>query len=441
VVESNPADRPAGDEPTDSRYFGPFGEPPVDYRFASQAETQPPELTYAAPSGAWPPPATVGGGPAPGPASAADGRRGARPAALIGVAAVTALLIGGGAGYGGALLAGRSYAPAAPGSTSSAQGPRASPTPPGASPEPVPPGGSTMDTVSVAKRALPGTVTISVGRSTGSGFVIDDQGRIMTNNHVVAGAPSGATIRVNFTDGRRQMATLIGRSPSYDLAVIKVKPAGYLRPVELGDSDAIQVGQPVLAIGAPLGLPGTVTQGIVSAQNRPVVVESVGDADAPFAFIDGIQTDASINPGNSGGPLVDARAHVVGVTSAILTRGNSGLQTGNIGLGFAIPINQAKTIGDLLIRTGKATYPVIGASLRQVAGGLELTEVDRNGPAGRAGLREGDRVTKIDDRRVSATEELIVEIRTRRPGEKVVLEYARGSQNARATVTLGSREG
>ena len=298
-----------------------------------------------------------------------------------------------------------------------------------------------MDTVAVAKRALPGTVTIQVGRSTGSGFLIDNQGRILTNNHVVSGAPSGATIRVNFTDGRRQTATLVGRSPSYDLAVIKVKPAGYLRPVELGNSDAIQVGEPVLAIGAPLGLPGTVTQGIVSAQNRPVVVQSVGDADAPFAFIDGIQTDASINPGNSGGPLVDSRARVIGITSAILTRGNSDQQTGNIGLGFAIPINQAKTIGDLLIASGKATYPVIGASLREVTGGLELTGVDSNGPASRAGLREGDRVTKIDDRRVSATEELIVEIRTRRPGEKVVLEYARGNQNARATVTLGSREG
>jgi putative serine protease PepD len=298
-----------------------------------------------------------------------------------------------------------------------------------------------MDTVAVAKRALPGTVTIQVGRSTGSGFVIDGEGRILTNNHVVAGAPSGATIRVNFTDGRRQTATLVGRSPSYDLAVIKVKQVAYLRPVELGNSDAIQVGEPVLAIGAPLGLPGTVTQGIVSAQNRPVVVQSVGDADAPYAFIDGIQTDASINPGNSGGPLVDARARVVGITSAILTRGDSDQQTGNIGLGFAIPINQAKTIGDLLIRTGKATYPVIGASLREVTDGLELTTVDRNGPAGRAGLREGDRVTKIDDRRVSTTEELIVQIRTRRPGEKVVLEYWRGGQNARATITLGSREG
>jgi putative serine protease PepD len=298
-----------------------------------------------------------------------------------------------------------------------------------------------MDTVAVAKRALPGTVTIQVGRSTGSGFVIDDQGRIMTNNHVVAGAPSGATIRVDFTDGRRQAATLVGRSPSYDLAVIKVKPAGHLRPVELGDSDAVQVGEPVLAIGAPLGLPGTVTQGIVSAQNRPVVVQSVGDADAPYAFIDGIQTDAPINPGNSGGPLLDARARVVGITSAILTRGDSDQQMGNIGLGFAIPINQAKTIGQLLIKTGRATYPVIGASLREVTGGLELTSVDRNGPAGRAGLRQGDVVTRIDDRRVSAREDLIVQIRTRRPGEKIVLDYARDGQNARATVTLGSREG
>jgi putative serine protease PepD len=442
LVESNPADRPAGDEPPDSRYFGPFGEPPVDYRFASQAETQPPELTHAAPSGAWPPPDAFPGGPPPTAAPPAEGRRRARPLALIGVAAVTALLVGGGAGYGGALLAERNAAPvASPGSTSSAPAPGASPSPSGSSPEPVPPGGTTIDTVAVAKRALPGTVTIQVGRSTGSGFVIDDQGRIMTNNHVVAGAPSGATIRVSFTDGRRQTATLVGRSPSYDLAVLKVKPAGYLRPVELGNSDTIQVGEPVLAIGAPLGLTGSVTQGIVSAQNRPVVVQSVGDADAPYAFIDGIQTDASINPGNSGGPLVDARGRVIGVTSAILTRGNSTQPTANIGLAFAIPINQAKTIGDLLITNGKATYPVIGASLREVTDGLVLTAVDRDGPASRAGLRVGDRITKIDDRRVSATEELIVEIRTHRPGEKVVLEYSRGNANARATVTLGSREG
>ena len=190
---------------------------------------------------------------------------------------------------------------------------------------------------------------------------------------------------------------MVGRSPSYDLAVIKVKPAGYLRPIQLGDSDAIQVGEPVLAIGAPLGLQDTVTQGIVSAQNRPVVVESVGDADAPFAFIDGIQTDASINPGNSGGPLVDSRARVIGITSAILSRGNSNQQTGNIGLGFAIPINQAKTIGDLLIATGKATYPVIGASLEEVTGGLDA---DRGRPrrARQPGWAAGGRSSHQDRR-------------------------------------------
>ena len=298
-----------------------------------------------------------------------------------------------------------------------------------------------MDSVAVAARALPGTVTIQVGRATGSGFVLDDQGRILTNNHVVAGAANGATIRVDFADGRRQTATLVGRSPSYDLAVIKVKPAGYLRPLVTGDSDALRIGEPVLALGAPLGLSESVSQGIVSAVDRPVVVQADGNADSPFAFINGIQTDAAINPGSSGGPLVDAQARVVGINSAILTRGSSDQQTGNIGVGFAIPVNQAMTIAALLISDGKATYPVIGAELREVSGGLVLAAVDRNGPAGKAGLRQGDLVTKIDDRRVSRTEEMIVQIRTRRPGEKVVLEYQRGNAKERATVTLGSREG
>jgi putative serine protease PepD len=358
---------------------------------------------------------------------------------VIAVAAATALLVGGAAGYGGALLAGRTDVVTAAPSASAAEPKPSEPTavsgPGGA------PGGGPMDTVAVAARALPGTVTIQVGRSTGSGFVMDAEGRILTNNHVISSAANGATIRVSFFDGRRQTATLVGRSPSYDLAVIKVKPAGYLRPLATGNSDALRIGEPVLALGAPLGLPDSVSQGIVSAVDRPVVVRADGDADSPFAFINGVQTDAAINPGSSGGPLVDAQARVVGINSAILTRGSSAEQTGNIGVGFAIPVNQAKTIADLLIADGKATYPVIGANLREVDGGLELTTVDRNGPAGRAGLRQGDLVTKIDDRRVDRTEELIVEIRTRRPGEKVVLEYERGNAKARATVTLGSREG
>jgi putative serine protease PepD len=364
--------------------------------------------------------------------------------AVVAVAALTALLVGGAAGYGGALLAGRggsvSAAPSAtaPSATVPTANGSAAPTAarsPGAAPA------GPMDPVAVAARALPGTVTIQVGRSTGSGFVMDDEGRILTNNHVVSGAAGGGTIRVSFSDGRRQTATLVGRSPSYDLAVIKVKPAGYLRPLTIGDSDAIRIGEPVLALGAPLGLSDSVSQGIVSAVDRPVVVQADGNADSPFAFINGVQTDAAINPGSSGGPLVDAEARVIGINSAILTRGSSDQQTGNIGVGFAIPVNQAKTIAGLLIADGRATYPVIGADLREAGGGLVLNSVDGNGPARRAGLREGDLITKIDDRRVDQTEELIVEIRTRRPGEKVVLEYERGNARARATVTLGSREG
>jgi putative serine protease PepD len=196
----------------------------------------------------------------------------------------------------------------------------------------------------------------------------------------------------------------------------------------------------VIAVGSPLGLPGTVTQGIVSADNRPVVVNE-DNADSPTAYIDAIQTDAPINPGNSGGPLVDAAARVIGVNSAILTLGSSSAQSGSIGLGFAIPINQAKTIADLLIEKGTATYPVLGAKVQNGSGGVQLTSVDAGGPARKAGLRVGDVVTKIDGRRVTAMEELIVSIRTRRPGQVVVLDYTRGSTRATARVTLGGKEG
>jgi len=214
-----------------------------------------------------------------------------------------------------------------------------------------------------------------------------------------------------------------------------------LKPIKTGNSDQTQVGQPVIAVGSPLGLPGTVTQGIVSARNRPVVVRANGNADSPVAYIDAIQTDAPINPGNSGGPLVDAGARVIGVNSAILSLGDGQSQPGSIGLGFAIPINQAVTITRQLIKRGRATYPVIGASLGDTSGGIELIEVDRNGPAGDAGLRVGDEITRINDLRVQTMEDLIVKIRNQRPGDKVVLEFDRGNRRDRATVTLGSKVG
>jgi putative serine protease PepD len=193
----------------------------------------------------------------------------------------------------------------------------------------------------------------------------------------------------------------------------------------------------VLAVGSPLGLAGTVTEGIVSARKRPVVVSETSDADAPSAYISALQTDAPINPGSSGGPLVDAGGRVIGVNSAILTFGSSR----NIGLGFAIPINQATTIADLLIKNGKATYPVIGANVQDAVAGVELTAVDGRGPADKAGLRANDVITKIDGQAVDTMEELIVDVRLRRPGDVVVLDYARGSTRAQARVTLGGREG
>jgi putative serine protease PepD len=360
---------------------------------------------------------------------------------VVAVSALTALLIGGAAGYGGSRLATDGEVSVTPPTVSSAP----LPSDPGASdraqPLPAPP--AQANTVEIAKRVLPGTVMIQVGGSTGSGFLLDTEGRIMTNNHVVAGAADGGRIRVVFADGRRQDATLLGRSPSYDLAVIKVRASQSLQPLPIGNSDAAQIGQPVIAVGSPLGLPGTVTQGIVSARNRPVVVNGSSNADAPTAYINAIQTDAPINPGNSGGPLIDAAGRVLGVNSAILTLGASQGETGNIGLGFAIPANQANQIGRQLIRDGKATYPVIGATVRDRANaeGVELASVEAGGPAAEAGLRAGDVISRIEGKPVATMEELIVNIRTRRPGQQVVLDYTRGSADRSARVTLGGKEG
>ncbi len=377
----------------------------------------------------------------PAPRSA---RRPLRAAPLIALAALTARVVGSAAGYGGSLLAGRSD-PAAQSSVA----PPASTTAPAPAPSgtfsPVP---GQSNTVQVAQAVLPSSVMIQVGTSgtsggTGSGFILDTQGHIMTNNHVVASAADGGRIRVVYSDGTRTSAELVGRSPSYDLAVIKVDSSSRVKPIQIGDSDQSQVGEPVIAIGSPLGLPGTVTAGIVSAKDRPVVVSGSQDADAPSAYINGIQTDAPINPGNSGGPLIDSRARVIGVNSAILTLGESRGQSGSIGLGFAIPINQAMEIGKLLIEDGKATYPVIGANVSNDDGaeGVRLTAVESGGPAASAGLQEGDLITTIDGKPVGTIQELIVTIRTHRPGERVTLEYQHGGSKRQAEVILGSKEG
>jgi putative serine protease PepD len=408
-------------------------------------QTQPnyPQPNFPSPD--YPPPNHSQPGQPPG--AARKQRRPVRAGTVIAVAAITALLIGGGAGYAGSRLAERTTETSAPAASSSvpAPTPQQQTPSPSASRTSVAPAPNTLDAVKVAAAALPSAVMIRVGSgddgSIGSGFVLDASGLIMTNNHVVADAAEGQRLRVVFSDGTVAGASLVGRSPTYDIAVIRVKTAHALVPMPIGDSDATQVGESVLAIGSPLGLPGTVTEGIVSARNRPVAVGS--DGPSANAYINGTQTDAPINPGNSGGPLLDAGGRVIGVNSAILTLGADRQQAGNIGLGFAIPINQAMEIGKLLIADGKATYPVIGADVADSGdlAGVRLSSVTGNGPADRAGLRKDDVVTKIDGQRVSATEELIVAVRSHRPGDRVTLTYQRNGQAREAEVTLGSREG
>ena len=392
-----------------------------------------PTAVYAPAPPQGPRPATAVGGGAP---------RRSRTGLILLLAVLLAALVGTAAGYGGAKLAGSGE----PGSTVPTSAPLPRPSNTGGPQTPVPAAPHQMDTVQVAATALPSTVMIRVGSGrsggTGSGFVLDTDGHIMTNNHVIADAADGGRITVVFSDGARVDAKLVGRSPSYDLAVIKLNGEHELTPMAVGDSDKVQVGEPVVAIGSPLALASTVTQGIVSAKNRPVVVNSNAGADSPSAYINGIQTDSAINPGNSGGPLVDAGARVIGVNSAILTMSQSADSGGNIGLGFAIPINQAMVIGKQLISDGKATYPVIGVKVGNGSSdGIQLSEVDPGGPAEKAGLKAGDVITKIDDQQVDTADELIVVIRTHRPGDRVTLTYQRGAQQQTAEVTLGSREG
>ena len=295
----------------------------------------------------------------------------------------------------------------------------------------------------VAATLLPSVVQLKVQGSdntdaTGSGFVIDNVGHILTNNHVVASAAKGGSIQVVTEQGKTSTARLVGRSPAYDLAVVQV--VGLDAPsVQFGRSDLAIVGQDVVAIGSPLGLAGTVTSGIISAKNRPV---TTGESADETSYISALQTDAAINPGNSGGPLVDMNARVIGVNSAIATvRGDEG-QSGNIGLGFAIPIDQARRTAQQLISTGRASYPVIGASVdMQFEGGARVSAVNAGSPAAKAGLRVGDVITAINNQAVDSAEVLIVAIRTHQPGESVRLAYERGGKPRELNLTLAQQIG
>ncbi|HEU4812575.1 MAG TPA: trypsin-like peptidase domain-containing protein [Nocardioides sp.] len=301
----------------------------------------------------------------------------------------------------------------------------------------------------VAESLLPSTVQISAeydgekGGATGSGFVLDRQGHIITNNHVVANAAADdGPIEIVDQDGNRYAATVVGRSPVYDLAVLYAKDARGLKPASLGSSQALRVGEGVVAFGSPLGLSSTVTAGIVSALHRPV---TTGDSGNESSYINAVQTDAAINPGNSGGPLVNLRGQVVGVNSAIATTGGSmDGESGNIGVGFAIPIEQVRITADQILRTGEARYPVIGAKVqtgREDGTGAEIDEVLKGTPAEDSGLEKGDLITEVDGERVTDGIALIVAIRSHQPGETIEFTVERDGKVRTIKVRLGSEVG
>ncbi|MFH9004227.1 trypsin-like peptidase domain-containing protein [Streptomyces afghaniensis] len=322
------------------------------------------------------------------------------------------------------------------------------------------PAGRDADSVAgIAGRALPSVVTLHVSGSgeqgTGTGFVLDTRGHILTNNHVVRAAGSVGEITVTFNGGETAEAELVGRDSGYDLAVVKVKGVRGLTPLPLGNSDNVQVGDPVVAIGAPFDLAGTVTSGIISAKQRPITAGGEKGDGSDVSYVDALQTDAPINPGNSGGPLLDAEARVIGINSAIRSAGGGaepdGGQAGSIGLGFAIPINQGKRVAEELINTGKATHPVIGITLDMDYtgdGARVATEgseggppVTLGGPGAKAGIKAGDVITEVDGQRVHSGEELIVKTRARRPGDRLELTVERAGKERTVSLVLGSSGG
>ncbi len=292
----------------------------------------------------------------------------------------------------------------------------------------------------IVSAVLPSVVSILVEGTaesgSGSGFVLRPDGYILTNNHVVNFSDDDKKITVVFSDGTKVKGTVVGSNESYDLAVIKVKESR-LPAITLGNSDALAVGDSAIAIGAPLGLDGTVTYGIISALDRPVTAGTQGDV----SYINAIQTDAAINPGNSGGPLLDAAGRVIGVNSAIATLVGGG-EGGSIGLGFAIPVNSAKRIAEEIIETGSASTPVIGVTLDLTftEDGAKIGEINPGGPSDKGGLVKGDIIVKLGERVINDSTELVVAIREYAPGDPVVLEFRRGGVTREVTITLGTAE-
>jgi putative serine protease PepD len=311
----------------------------------------------------------------------------------------------------------------------------------------------TADAVSPSVVAI--TVTSGQGGGQGSGVIFDTKGHILTNNHVVAAGGQGSQISVTLNDKRTYDATVVGTDPSTDLAVIKLTNApSDLKAIALGDANALKVGDPVMAVGNPLGLAGTVTTGIVSALNRPVTTSDQQQGDptqqqtaADPVVTNAIQTSAAINPGNSGGALVNASGQLVGINSAIASLGSSSgssSQSGNIGIGFAIPVNEAGSIADQLITSGKATHPYLGVQSKDavVADGSAkrasavLTNVVTGTPADKGGLRAGDAIIAVDGNSIDGSLSLVAQVREHSVGDKVTLKIVRDGKSQDISVTL-----
>ena len=305
----------------------------------------------------------------------------------------------------------------------------------------------------VADKVVPSVVTIaasgSSGSGTGSGEVIRSSGYILTNNHVISVAANGGSVQVLFADGTTVPATITGRDVQTDLAVLKVQPSANLKVIGIGSSSSLSVGQPVVAIGAPLGLSGTVTSGIVSALDR--TVEVPGEKDVSALLVSAVQTDAAINPGNSGGALVNCAGQLIGVPTAGATVPSPSGESagGSIGLGFAIPVDLAMTIADEIITTGRVTHAYLGvqtvpippqaAAQAGVPEGLYVRAVAANGPGAAAGLRADDIITSIEGKAATSNVQLQELTLTKKPGDKITLDYSRGGHSASATVTLGAQ--
>jgi putative serine protease PepD len=317
----------------------------------------------------------------------------------------------------------------------------------------------------VAKKVLPSVVTITVEATSsssssssssgdiGTGIILSSTGEILTNNHVISTAASGGyTITVTFDGGANAQATIVDRDPTSDLAVIQAQNVSGLTPATLGDSTSVQVGEQVVAIGAPLGMSNTVTSGIVSALNRPVIpaTDSSGSGSSSSTTsttaLDAIQTDAAINPGNSGGPLIDMNGHVVGINAAIASTGSSSLsssESGSIGLGFAIPISQAEPVVKELEAKQTPTHSVLGVSVQDASTtashtGALLASVTSGGSAANAGLKTGDEIIKMDDQQIDGSDALEAAVHSYRPGTTVTLTYIRNGTQSTTTATLAS---